>query len=96
VYQPEAEKPATAIDKKYLLGKVVFYNNSAEDYYLTTKMNLIKVGSKGVQIVGKLAKSDSEKFPYIIYNEQKKYIYVAENGDIYDSDGDKVGYTATI
>jgi ribosomal protein L19 len=96
VYQPEAEKPATAIDKKYLLGKVVFYNNSAEDYYLTTKMNLIKVGSKGVQIVGKLAKSDSEKFPYIIYNEQKKYIYVAKNGDIYDSDGDKVGYTATI
>jgi hypothetical protein len=75
---------------------VVFYNNSAEDYYLTTKMNLIKVGSKGVQIVGKLAKSDSEKFPYIIYNEQKKYIYVAKNGDIYDSDGDKVGYTATI
>jgi hypothetical protein len=94
--QSEMETPAAAVDKKYLLGKVVFYNNSSENYYLTTKMNLIRVGSNGVEIVGKLAKSDSEKFPYIIYNEQQKYIYVAKNGDIFDADGDKVGYTATI
>jgi hypothetical protein len=95
VYQPEVERPSTAIDKRSLIGKVVFHNTS-EEYYLTAKMNLIKVGGRGVEVIGKMAKSDNEDFPLVIYNDHNKYLYIAKNGDIYDADGDKIGYTTKI
>jgi hypothetical protein len=96
VYQPEVEQPTTVIDKRSLLGKVVFHGNDAEQYYLTVKMNLIKIGARGVEVIGKLAKSDNTDFPLVIYNDHHKYLYISKNGDIYDGDGDKIGYTTKI
>ncbi len=96
VSQPQTEEAETTIDKKSLVGKVVFHASPSSDYYLTKQYNLIKVTAKGVEVVGKIAKSDQEEYPYIIYNQNKKYVYVAKNGDIYDADGDKVGYATNI
>ncbi|MDO1445369.1 membrane-binding protein [Rhodocytophaga aerolata] len=95
VYQPEVQ-PKTGIDKQHLIGKVVFNHAASEDYYLTKNLNLIKVGQNGIAVVGKIAKSTNEDFPLVIYNDQKKYIYVSKNGDLYNADGDKIGYTTHI
>ncbi len=96
ITHPQEEEPQTTLDKKYLVGKVVFHANPSSDFYLTKQYNLIKVTAKGVEVVGKIAKSDQEEYPYIIYNQNKKYVYVAKNGDIYNADGDKVGYATNI
>lgn len=96
VYEPEAQQTRAGIDKNNLLGKVVFHNDASGNYYVTKNLTLIKVGNNGVAVVGKMAKSTNEDFPLVIFNDQKKYVYVAKNGDIYDADGDKIGYTTTI
>jgi Rps23 Pro-64 3,4-dihydroxylase Tpa1-like proline 4-hydroxylase len=96
VYQPEVEQSTIGIDKNHLIGKVVFKHAASENYYLTKNLNLIKVGQNGIAVVGKMAKSTNEDFPLVIYNDQKKYIYVSKNGNLFNADGDKIGYTTHI
>jgi hypothetical protein len=79
------------LDKKNLIGKVVFDSNPSKDFYLTSKLNLITVTSKGIEVVGKLAESNVSQYPYMIYNTNRKYVYVANDGLIYNADQEKVG-----
>ncbi len=84
------------VDKKYLVGKVIFHANPANSYYLTTQLNLIKSTSQGVQVIGKLMRSDRKGYSFMIYNANKNYVYIADNGEIFNASRQKVGYTVNL
>lgn len=84
------------IDSKYLLGKVIFNSNPENQYFLTTQMDLIKTTGGSVKVIGKLIKSNREEYPFMIYNMNKNYIYIASNGEIYNASKQKIGYTVDL
>lgn len=94
--QTRAETNSTPVDKKYLVGKVVFDTSPGKDYYLTTGLNLITVTEDSIEVVGKLTKTEDEDYPYRIYNKNNKYVYIASNGTIYNANSEKIGYTTHI
>jgi hypothetical protein len=49
------------------------------------------VTSKGIEVVGKLAESNVSQYPYMIYNTNRRYVYVANDGLIYNANQEKVG-----
>jgi len=84
------------IDRKQLVGRVVFHANPTIDYYLTTRMNLVKATPEGVKVIGKVMKSDRKGYLYMIENTNKNYVYLAGSGEIYNASQQKIGYAVDL
>jgi hypothetical protein len=87
----QQQRDMAQIDRKYILKEVVFTNSPDHKIYLTTRMNLVRETAAGIEIIGKVAKSNSRRFPYVIYDEQSQ-LFVAQSGAIVNSRNQKVGY----
>ena len=104
VKQPKVEKPVitnrdvashtrsrAALDSRYILGDVYFRADPAARYHVTTNYNLVKVSSRGLNVLGKLAKLNSSQFPYMIYDAQNTQFLVDRRGNILTRNGRQVG-----
>jgi len=70
---------------------VRFNTNPDGEYYVTKEMKLLSVGESRVVVIGRVAKSDSERFPYIIYDDSGYRLYVHYSGAIVNKSGTVVG-----
>lgn len=81
----------TALDSRYILGDVHFSADPGSRYHVTTNYSLVKVGANGVNVLGKLAKLNSSRFPYMIYDSQNTQLLVDVKGNIVNRQGKQVG-----
>jgi hypothetical protein len=100
VVSPPAEPAASAVARnesrsaapvRGILGDVVFAARPSMVYYVTANYNLVKVDRGGVSVLGKLAKLNSNRFPYLIYDEQNTQLLVDSRGNILTREGKQVG-----
>ncbi len=87
---------APAIPREELVGKVVFNASPEKEYYLTKKLQLVRVSQEGKEVVGKLEKTDNSQYPFVIQSRNNTYVYLANDGYIYSRAGEKMGYVAKI
>jgi hypothetical protein len=59
-------------------------------------MNLITREAENVVVVGKLTKSNSSAYPYMIYNQNNNYVYVAKDGLTYNTDQEIAGQAINL
>jgi hypothetical protein len=81
----------TALDSRYILGDVYFTADPSSRYHVTTNYNVVKVGEKGLNVLGKLARLKSNDFPYMIYDAQNTQLFVDARGKIINRNGKQVG-----
>ena len=81
----------TAPVSRAVLGDVYFHADPSTVYYVTTNYNLVKMTNWGVSILGKLARLNSNRFPYLIYDEQNTQLLVDSRGNIVTRNGRQVG-----
>ena len=74
-----------------ITATVRFNTNPDGEYYVTKEMKLLSVGESRVVVIGRVAKSDSERFPYIIYDDSGYRLYVHYSGAIVNKSGTVVG-----
>ncbi len=74
-----------------IAAKVLFDANPNTDYYVTKKLNLVKVENEQVYLIGRVARSSDSNYPYIIYDDSGYRIYVAADGDIVNKTGKVIG-----
>ncbi len=91
-----SQSSSLPVDRQSLVGKVIFNANPSNDYYLTKKLDLIKATPQGMQVIGKLMRSNLEGYAFMIYNANKNYVYIADNGEIFNARKQKVGYTVEL
>lgn len=82
----------TPLDSRYILGDVFFSAAPGATFYVTTAYNLVKVAGGGLSVLGKLAKLDSEDYPYLLYDAQNTQLLVSRKGAILTKQGKQVGY----
>ena len=98
----DPEMTSTAVadpDREQLLGipnsnivaAIEFNADPGTEYYITTKLNLVKFESSRVQMIGKLTKSNDQRYPFIIYDESGFRLYVNTRGEIFSRRGISVG-----
>lgn len=80
-----------ALDSRYILGDVFFNADPSSKFHVTTNYNLVKVGSNGLSVLGKLAKLDSNQYPYVLYDEANTQLLVDRSGKIITRQGRQVG-----
>ena len=75
---------------------MVFNASPGKEYYLTKKLQLVRVTETGREVVGKLAKTDNSLYPFVIQSRNNTFVYLADDGYIYSRAGEKMGYVAKI
>lgn len=86
------QKPqSTTIDDRYIIGGVRFNADPGSAYYVTMRYNLVKVDNNRLSVIGKLAQLNSNRFPYLIYDEENTQLLVDAYGNIITKQGRPVG-----
>lgn len=98
--QPAATRPVrqqatvAGLDSRSILGKVIFEAAPREKFYVTTRYNLVRVTSSGVEVVGKLAKTNDDDFPFVFQSDYFQSLYVTSEGIVVNRRGQRVGYVS--
>ena len=77
----------TTIDERYIIGRVRFNADPGSAYYVTTRYNLVKINNNQLSVIGKLAQLNSNRFPYIIYDDENTQLLVDIYGNIITKQG---------
>lgn len=80
------------LSDKNILVNVHFSTDSNNEYYVTTRYNVVKWDGEQLVIVGKLAKMKNNDYPFYIYDQQKNYVLVSKTGHLVNANGKRVGY----
>ncbi len=83
-----------SLDSRLVLSRVHFSKAPREEFYITTKLQLVHVTTDGIRIIGKLAKTNNPEFPYYFESNQLQPVFVTERGVLVNRRGEKVGYLA--
>ncbi|UOQ71312.1 membrane-binding protein [Hymenobacter cellulosilyticus] len=64
-----------------VVGQIVFRDNPQQRYYLTSKLNVVRMQNKSTgQVVGRVTRSTSSDFPFILVDGQDRRLYISANG----------------
>jgi hypothetical protein len=92
--RPAPQQPAvvqrTSPNTASVIGAISFKADPYSSYYVTSRMNVVKVNNNQSTVVGKLAKVNNATYPYMIYDESTK-LYVHASGAIVNANGRSVG-----
>ncbi len=89
-YSQPTQQPATVTNQSQIVAAINFKADPNSNYYVTSKYNVVKVKNNQVTVVGRLAKSNSSAYPYLIYDNDTK-LYVHSSGAIVNANGRNVG-----
>ena len=92
VARNDASVTTAVLDSRNILGDVHFDAAPSTTFYITTNYNLVKLGNNGVSVLGKLAKLNSNEFPYLLYDAQNTQLFVDRKGAILTGRGRQIGY----
>jgi predicted HD phosphohydrolase len=86
-----AQRPTPPIANKYIAANVHFNADEDGEYYVTTRLNLVKVENNQLFIIGKLSPIDNKEYPFLIHDEATNLLVNAK-GSIMNTKGNVVGY----
>lgn len=80
----------TGLRSSDIIGKVRFNADQHSAYYVTSKMNLVKVQNNQLSVIGKLTTLNNQAYPYMIYDNETQLL-VDRSGKILTRQGRQVG-----
>lgn len=89
---PQRRTANNQIDSRFILTKVYFTNAPNEQFYVTTRLQLVHVTDDGIKVIGKLARTNDPNYPYYFQSNMMQTLYVSENGAVVNKKGQRVGY----
>ncbi|MBK0404355.1 M48 family metalloprotease [Adhaeribacter sp. BT258] len=87
-----SEEVEPTLDSRFILTKVTFKNAPREEFYITTYGNLVRVKNKQLEIIGKLAQTNNEQFPFVFKSDKIDPLFVSKTGKIYNRNGKELGW----
>ncbi len=74
-----------------LVGQLTFRNDPSQRYYLTNALKVVRVDADDhAEVVGRVARTSNETFPYVLTDGQQRRLYITPRGDVYDKEGQRV------
>ncbi|HMK27285.1 MAG TPA: hypothetical protein VK483_14735 [Chitinophagaceae bacterium] len=73
------------------LARLYFNNDPDKDYYITNRLNIVKIENDEVLILGSVNQSSDENFPFIISGINGYRMYISSGGQIVNANGRIVG-----
>lgn len=75
------------------VGKLTFRDNPAEPLYVTKGLNIVRLDQddRTAAVVGRLTRSTSADFPFVLIDGQQRRLYVSAQGGIFNPQGQQIG-----
>lgn len=75
------------------VGKLTFRDNPAEPLYVTKGLNIVRLDrdDRTAAVVGRLTRSNSSDFPFVLIDGQQRRLYISAQGSILTPQGQQVG-----
>ncbi|NVO31673.1 M48 family metalloprotease [Hymenobacter lapidiphilus] len=75
-----------------VLGKITFQAKPEVDFYVTDRLSVVRLDRAGqaAEVVGRLTRSESLSYPYVLIDGQQRRLYISRMGEIYDPNGRQV------
>ncbi|SDX63324.1 M48 family metalloprotease [Hymenobacter psychrophilus] len=72
-----------------VLGKITFRAKPEVDFYVTNRLSVVRLDAAGqtAEVVGRLTRSESLSYPYVLIDGQQRRLYISRQGEIYDPNG---------
>jgi hypothetical protein len=80
----------------FVLARLQFKNDPGKDYYITKRLNVVKIENDEVSIVGSVDQSDDKSFPFIISGINGYRLYISSGGQIVNAKGDIIGNVTKV
>ena len=78
-------------DAVRLVGQLTFRNDPNQRYYLTNALKVVHVDAEdNAEVVGRVIRTTSETFPYVLTDGQQRRLFITARGDVYDKQGQRV------
>ena len=78
-------------DAVRLVGQLTFRNDPNQRYYLTNALKVVRVDDEdNAEVVGRVTRTTSETFPYVLTDGQQHRLFITPRGDVYDKQGQRV------
>lgn len=90
--RPAATAQRVALDSRSVLTRVNFNEAPEQQFYLTTRYNLVRMTANGVQVIGRLAKTNNPDYPFYFESEYLDTVFVTAEGYLVNERGQEVGY----
>jgi len=90
--QQTATAQRVSLDSRNVLTRVSFDKAPEEEFYVTTRLNLVHMTEDGVRVIGKLAKTNNRTYPYYFQSEYMDTIFVTDEGYLVNKRGERVGH----
>lgn len=74
-----------------IIGDVRFHADPYAKYYVTSQYNLVKVSNNRVYSIGRIARLNSQLYPYLIYDQNNTQLLVDARGSIITKQGKQIG-----
>ena len=74
-----------------VIARLQFNNSPGSKYYITNKLNFVKVENDEVSILGSIDQSDDKRFPFIIFDINGSRLFISSSGEIVNSRGYVIG-----
>jgi hypothetical protein len=79
-----------------IIGDVRFLADPRSTYLVTSAMNLVKLGEgNSLSVIGRIKSLNSNRYPYLIYDESNTQLLVDSRGNILTRRGKPVGILST-
>jgi len=92
--EPEIVQPLrqpSVLSPKNIAATIYFNASPGTDYYLTTRMNVVKVEDNQLELIGRMTKTNDRDYPFIIYDDSGYRVYVDAYGKIVSGRGIVLG-----
>ncbi|RDV16227.1 membrane-binding protein [Pontibacter diazotrophicus] len=87
-----ASTQRVSMDSRSVLTRVNFTKAPREQFYVTTRLNLVHMTEDGVRVIGKLAKTNNPDYPYYFQSKMMDTVFVTEEGYLVNKRGQRVGH----
>jgi hypothetical protein len=86
-----AEPRRTTTISNNTIAAIRFDSEPDKEFFVTKRMNVVKMEDEEMKLIARIAKSDSENYPFIIYDDSGYRLYVDKRGTIVNRHGKSVG-----
>jgi hypothetical protein len=83
------------MNAQHILRQVKLQGAPEELIYVTTAYNVVRETEEGIQVIGKLQKTGSPNFPYVLESQYLPSIFVTTDGQLLNKEGKRVGVLTT-
>ena len=78
-------------DPRSIVALVSFKADASSEFFITKRLNLVRVKDNQASVIGKLASLESDRFPFVIYDESNTQLLVDTAGNIVNKNGYAIG-----